>query len=77
MVLRIFARAERSQGCLMLTYHCPTTGRVVRSDLETSEAEMRRLSALRFSLWCPYCQTGHSIFGKDIKVATDVKRSAA
>ena len=61
----------------MLIYHCPTTGRVVRSDLETSEAEVRRLGALKLSLWCPYCQTGHSILGKDSQIATDIVRPAA
>ena len=65
------------KGCLMLIYHCPNTGRVVRSGIETSEAEVRRLSALRFSLWCPHCQTGHGILGKDTKIATDIVRSTA
>ena len=68
---------RRKGARLMLIYHCPTTGRVVRSDIETSEAEVRRLSALRFSLWCPYCQTGHGILGKDTKIATDIGRPAA
>jgi hypothetical protein len=61
----------------MLIYHCPTTGRVVRSDIETSEPELRRLSALKLSLWCPYCQAGHAILGKDVQVSADSMRSAA
>jgi uncharacterized metal-binding protein len=61
----------------MLTYHCPSTGRLVRSDLDISDAEVRRLGALKFSLWCPYCQTGHGILGKDTKIATDIGRPAA
>ena len=65
------------KGCLMLIYHCPTTGRLVRSGIEISDAEVRRLSALRLSLWCPYCQDGHAILGKDLQVATDIGRSAA
>ncbi len=61
----------------MLIYHCPTTGRVVCSDIETSEAELRRMSALKFSLWCPHCQVGHAILGKDVQVSADAVRSAA
>jgi hypothetical protein len=52
----------------MLIYHCPTTARVVHSSVEDSEAEVRRLSALKLSLWCPYCQLGHAVLGKDIQV---------
>jgi hypothetical protein len=61
----------------MLTYRCPTTQRIVRSDIESSAAEVERLSVFRLSLWCPYCQTGHAILGKDTQVATDNVRSAA
>ena len=61
----------------MLIYHCPTTAKVVRSDIETSEAELRRLSAFKLSLWCPYCQAGHAILGKDVQVSADAVRSAA
>ena len=61
----------------MLTYRCPTTAKVVHSGVETSEAELRRLSALRLSLWCPYCQVGHAILAKDTQVVADVAPSAA
>jgi len=61
----------------MLIYHCPTTARVVHSSIDASEAEVRRLSALKLSLWCPYCQLGHAVLGKDIQVAGNVVPSAA
>ena len=61
----------------MLIYCCPTTAKVVHSSIETSETEVRRLSALRLSLWCPYCQVGHAILCKDIQVVADVGSSAA
>jgi len=61
----------------MLIYHCPTTAKVVRSDIETSEAELRRLSAFKLSLWCPYCQVGHAILGKDVQIDPDGMRPAA
>jgi hypothetical protein len=35
---------------------------------EACEAELR----LNRSLWCPYCQAGHAILGKDIQVVADV-----
>ena len=61
----------------MLIYRCPTTAKIVHSGIEASEADVRRLSALRLSLWCPYCQGGHAILGKDIQVDADAERSAA
>jgi hypothetical protein len=61
----------------MLIYRCPTTGRTVKSDVEVSEADVRRLSEFKLSLWCPYCQGGHAILGKDTQVGPDVVRSAA
>ncbi len=61
----------------MLTYHCPSTGRLVHSGLDVSATEVLRLSALKLSLWCPYCQTGHAILGKDTKIVTDIGRPAA
>jgi hypothetical protein len=57
---------------LVLIYRCPTTARVVHSSVDASEAEVRRLSALKLSLWCPYCQAGHAILGKDIQVVAAI-----
>jgi hypothetical protein len=61
----------------MLIYRCPITARVVHSSIEASEAEVRRLNSLKLSLWCPYCQVGHAILGKDTQVVADVVPSAA
>ena len=64
-------------GGLMLIYHCPTTARVVHSSVEASEADVRRLGALRLSLWCPHCQLGHAILGKDTQVVADIESAGA
>jgi hypothetical protein len=61
----------------MLIYRCPTSARVVHSSIEASEAELRRLSELSLSLWCPYCRVGHSMLGRDVQVVTDVASPAA
>jgi hypothetical protein len=61
----------------MLIYRCPTTSKIVHSGIEAPEAEVRRLSALKLSLWCPYCQGGHAILGKDTQVGSGAVRSAA
>ena len=45
----------------MLVYMCPETRQLVDTAIETTESELRRLGSLRLSLWCPHCQTGHSI----------------
>ena len=72
-----FLRSSASEGGIMLIYRCPTTAKIVQSGIDASEADMRRLSALRLSLWCPYCQVGHAILGKDIQVEADAVRPAA
>jgi hypothetical protein len=61
----------------MLIYRCPTTAKIVHSGIEASEADVRRLSALKLSLWCPYCQGGHAILGKDVQVDANAVRPAA
>jgi hypothetical protein len=61
----------------MLTYLCPTTAKTVHCSIEISEAELRRLGALRLSLWCPHCQVGHAILGKDMQVGAEAAHSAA
>jgi hypothetical protein len=45
----------------MLSYWCPTTRQVVQTSIETTDGELYRLRSLQFSVWCPYCQAGHSI----------------
>jgi hypothetical protein len=85
MSLRFAARSA-STSCLsrlkakegaMLIYRCPTTAKIVHSGIEASELELRRLSALKLSLWCPYCQCGHTILGKDAQVSASDMRSVA
>ena len=72
-----FFQSSASEEGIVLVYRCPTTAKIVRSGIDASEADVRRLSALRLSLWCPYCQVGHAILGKDIQVDADAVRSAA
>jgi hypothetical protein len=52
---------DQVQELSVLTYLCPETKQVVDTSVETTESELRRLGSLRLSLWCPHCQTGHSI----------------
>ena len=61
----------------MLMYLCPSTARVVHSSIEAADHDVRRLSALTLSLWCPYCQAGHAILAKDTEVVADAVPSAA
>jgi hypothetical protein len=49
----------------MLAYHCPKTQKLVRTTLETSPDQLRRLGAFQLSLWCPHCQTGHQVIASD------------
>jgi hypothetical protein len=76
-VLLAIRAAKSANGGIMLIYRCPTTSKIVHSGIEASEADVRRLSAFKLSLWCPYCQGGHAISGKDTQVtAADVRTAA-
>ena len=66
---------ERRSG--LLIYCCPKTDKVVRTSINATEDDVRRMQALKFSLWCPHCQVGHAILGKDTQVVSDVISSAA
>jgi hypothetical protein len=67
----------KAKAGVMLIFSCPTTGKVVRTNIETSEAELRPLSELKLSLWCPYCRGGHAILGKDTQIGLGTLRPAA
>ena len=61
-----------------MIYRCPKSGKTVRTSIETSGKEIRRLAAFKLSVWCPHCQDAHTIFGKDASVAPgDLSASAA
>jgi hypothetical protein len=61
----------------MLIYRCPNSGKTVRTCIETSEHELRRLAAYKLSVWCPHCDDAHAIFGQDASIASDGLRAAA
>jgi hypothetical protein len=46
---------------VMLKYCCPITKRIVETGIETNLRELGRIGSLQISLWCPYCQAGHSV----------------
>ena len=53
----------------MVTYRCPKSGKIVRTSVETSSNEVRRLAAFKLSFWCPHCDDAHVMLGKDVTVA--------
>ena len=61
----------------MLTYRCPNSGKLVRTSVETSDNEIRRLASFKLSVWCPHCDDAHIILGKDASVAPGEFRVAA
>jgi hypothetical protein len=61
----------------MLIYRCPKNGRTVRTGIETSDKDLQRLAVFKLSVWCPHCQDGHTILGKEAAVASDIKSAAA
>ena len=55
----------------MLVFDCPATKKHVRTTLEPSAEDLKRLGEFRLSLWCPHCQTGHQIVASDARVIDD------
>jgi hypothetical protein len=55
----------------MLVYNCPTTAKLVQTSLEATGTELTRLSRFKISLWCPHCQLGHAVLGKDVHIVQD------
>ena len=55
----------------MLVFDCPITKNHVRTSVETSAEELKRLGKFRLSLWCPHCQTGHQIVATEARVIDD------
>ena len=55
----------------MLVFDCPVTKNHVRTSVETSAEELKRLGEFRLSLWCPHCQTGHQIVATEARVVDD------
>lgn len=53
----------------MLIYRCPNSGKTVRTCIETTNAELRRLASFKLSVWCPHCDDAHAVLGKDAAVA--------
>jgi len=55
----------------MLIYSCPTTAKLVHTSIEASETDLTRLRGLKISVWCPHCQLGHAVLGKDVQIVQD------
>jgi hypothetical protein len=49
----------------------------VRTSIETSGKEIRRLATFKLSVWCPHCQDAHTILGKDASVTPGDVNAAA
>jgi hypothetical protein len=60
----------------MLMYNCPTTAKLVRTNIEASGADLLRLRGLKISLWCPHCQVGHAVLAGEMKILQNTPRSA-
>jgi hypothetical protein len=61
----------------MLIYRCPKTSKSVRTSIETTDKELRRLASFKLSVWCPHCDDAHVILGKEASIAPGEFRVAA
>jgi hypothetical protein len=57
----------------VLAFTCPVTQNLVRTSLETSAEQLKRLGGFRLSLWCPHCHTGHQVVASDARVLDTVE----
>jgi hypothetical protein len=62
---------REDRECCVLTYHCPETKQLVRTNIETSKEKLQRLGKFKLSVWCPHCQTGHQTTASDASVSLD------
>jgi hypothetical protein len=67
VVSRWWAMIDQRQDAL--TYNCPSTGRLVRTAIVTSNAALAKLARVKLSVWCPHCDAPHKIAGRDASVA--------
>ena len=56
----------------MLAFTCPVTQKLVRTSLETSAEQLKRLGGFQLSLWCPHCHTGHQVVASDACILDSV-----
>ena len=49
----------------------------MRTSIETTDKELRRLASFKLSVWCPHCDDAHVILGKEASVAPGEFRVAA
>ena len=49
----------------MVAYQCPTTREIVRTSIEATEQQLKRLGQVRLSVWCPHCHRGHQIVAEN------------
>jgi hypothetical protein len=44
-----------------LKYRCPVKSREVETSIETDQATLTKMRAMRLSVWCPHCSASHQI----------------
>ena len=74
---RIEPLARRASSVLLamwfehgtLTYSCPETTRPVRTGIIADTATIEKLSFFKLSVWCPHCETPHTILGKQASIS--------
>ena len=53
------AMTNQNEGILI--YTCPESSRAVVTGISTNDCSLKRLASVKFSVWCPYCETPHVI----------------
>ncbi len=55
-----------------LRFRCPASFHEVKTSIETDEATLRKMKAMKLSLWCAHCGKSHAIEASDTFVYTPV-----
>jgi hypothetical protein len=70
--LEVTYRAGQSphiqEGGARVDLSVPCDRAICDPSIDTTVAQLKRLGALKLSVWCPHCQTGHTIAAGDAHI---------
>jgi hypothetical protein len=52
----------------VLKYRCPQSHAEVETSIATDDRTLKKMRAMKLSVWCPYCATSHVIAANEAYV---------
>jgi hypothetical protein len=70
-------RLRNGVALSILRYKCPNTSIEVMTGIDTDRDALARMRKLRISVWCPCCDTTHSIPAEEMYFSSKIAPSLA